>query len=312
MRRLVLATVGVAALIAAALTLYAVSRPNQPVSFESGVGEATCVRVPGERIEVVGWSPDGAWLAVTSSLSSGEGRIRLIEWEKRTVHQIAVGTDYLAGSGVAVGPGGLAVWFEHAAGREGEADSSRLLGARPGTPPSVLAVLKTPAFHLPQWSPRGVVGLAFDPTQNSASVVLVRTGELESTETLYANTKPMESLWASSDGEWIAVDPREPGARPEFVVLHGSSTESVLPPGRLVGAPMLDPSRRWVVYEGHDLGALLALPLKTPGVEPRVVVEAEVVAADISDAGQLAYVLAEWQRQDNAACVTSPDWGIGR
>ena len=77
--------------------------------------------------------------------------------------------------------------------------------------------------------------------------------------------------------------PREPGARPQFVVLHGSSRQSILPPGRLVGAPTLDPSRRWVVYEDHDLGALLTLPFDPSGVEPMVVVEGEVTAADNVD-----------------------------
>lgn len=298
----------VALLIAAglALLILALRQPQAGFVREDG---ATCVHIPGERIEAVAWSPDGAWLGVTSSTSNDEGRIRVVQWEAQAVYDIPV-VDYLATSGVAVGPGGQAVWFEHAAGPEGEPDASRLLTARPGGAASILAEVDTPAFHQPRWTPDGIIGLAFDPATNSVSVVRVRTLGLEShTETVYDDTRPIESLWASPDGEWVVVDPRESGQRPEFVLLHNGAATSVFPPGRLVGAPLLEPDRRWVVYEDHDVGALVALEIESPGTEPKVLVSKETIAADISESGRLAFVLSDWAREANAACVITPDWG---
>ena len=138
-------------------------RFTQPMISTSSTG-AACVAFPGERIETLAWSPDGAWLGLTSDAGGGIGVVRLIEQATGRIVEVARGADIEVSAGVAVGPGAQTTYISNLRlySSDARADEWSAWTGSPSSIPTRLTNLPTPLLYDLTWTPEGVVAVWVD------------------------------------------------------------------------------------------------------------------------------------------------------
>jgi hypothetical protein len=168
-------SVGAATILATVLLALRFTQPN--VTASSATGQ--CVSFPGERIETIAWSPDGAWLGVGSERDGG-GIVRVIEQPSGKIIELARGP-YVdaASSGVAVGPGGATTYLVNVQGASArpEDEGATLWVASPTDAAHLFAVLPTPGISDLTWTPDGIAAVQWvDPATWTETHRLVWVG----------------------------------------------------------------------------------------------------------------------------------------
>lgn len=245
-----------------------------------------CLPLPGDDVTATAWSPTGDLLAVlTSDRSDGHAAIRLVTWPGLKVEEVQTGPSADPYSGVGIDGGGRAYWFE-------AAPDPSIWSTRAGESATRYAVLPSPDIVDLAWTADGLVAQSTGREGGVEKMRVIRItphgSELATVRSLYDSPRILTGVWASPDGEWLAIEESdEPGGAAIFTALHGSDRSTLIPAGRLVGNPMMPMKRDGVVYEDHSSGSLVAMSFGSS--TPRTVLQVDARALSLSNRGVLAF-----------------------
>lgn len=152
-----------AAAIILATCLLALRFTQPAATFSAAAGE--CLTFPGERIEKIALSRDGAWLGVGSERDGG-GIVRVIQQDSGKTFELARGPYVDVGSGLAVGPGGATTYLVNIQGAfaSPQDEGATLWLASPTEVARRFADLPTPGLANLTWTADGIAAVQWvDP-----------------------------------------------------------------------------------------------------------------------------------------------------
>lgn len=239
---------------------------------------ANCLRLAGERIDSITWGPGDAYLAVASfDESTAEGIIRRVTSSGLAGTELARGTAILSLAGITASDDGI-TWVET---HEGAAQ----LATWNGQGISRVAV-DGPLYSLHRSSNRF---LGIDPRTPS----VIAEVQLDGSLTVFLDAGVgLDSFDVNRDGKRLVFQPSnvEGGSAGFTLVIDGSRSEKVSPPGRLLLNPKLDKSDGTILYENHDVAALMRVDPASGDTD--IVLSEDVSEAAVATDGQIAHTFA--------------------